>query len=380
MLAIDSLVRDLFQSFHVGAVFFYKALWSILFGVLVTAAVDIFVDKEGMARFLGRRSASNSAKAAALGAASSSCTFGAVSIAQSIFKKGASVESTFSFALASTNIVFELGILIYILLGWQYLVAELASGVLLVFIVYLVTRLTLPQQVFDEARRRLQQQDKDEVTIELQAVTQVSSRETSIVEKLHEPKVGFRLAQRYFKTMGRIYKSVIFGFLVSGFIVTLVPKAFWSTLFISPATFPGALENAAAGVVAGILSFIGSIGIVPFAAALWLSGASFGGAVGAIVSDLITVPVLNLWRSFLGWRASLYILGVFFVAMVVSAFVMEEIFRSLHALPTRPLTSNALLHVGLSANFTSVMTVVFLAVTAWLYLIKHHSRGMPTDA
>lgn len=372
MLAVVQPFSGILHSLHVGAVFFYKALWSILFGVSVTAAVDIFVDKERMARFLGRRNAATTAKAAALGAASSSCTFGAVSIAQSIFKKGASAESTFSFALASTNIVFELGILIYILLGWQYLVAELASGVLLVVIVYVIARATLPTRVFEEARRRLQEQDGEAAGPQASqaAVAVVPTRPPTLRQQLSEPDVWYRLAQRYFKTIGRIYKSVVFGFLIAGFIVALVPKVFWMTLFLSPATFPGALENTAAGVAAGVFSFIGSIGIVPFAAALWLGGVSFGGGVGAIVSDLITVPVLNVWRSFMGWRATAYIAGVFFFAMVASAILMEEAFKALHALPARPATSHALLHVSLSVNFTLIMTVVFLAVAVWLYAMK----------
>jgi len=141
--------------------FFYKALWSILLGVAVTAAVDVFVDKERMARLLGGRDVKTTGLAGALGAASSACTFGAVTIAQTLFKKGASAESTFSFALASTNIVFELGILILVLLGPAYLAAELLSGVLLVAIVYLIARATLPVAVFDEARRSLQERDTD---------------------------------------------------------------------------------------------------------------------------------------------------------------------------------------------------------------------------
>jgi cbb3-type cytochrome oxidase subunit 3 len=156
-----------------------------------------------------------------------------------------------------------------------------------------------------------------------------------------------------------------------------VPKGVWSTLFISPTTFSGALENAAAGVAAGVLSFIGSIGIVPFAAALWLGGASFGGGVGAIVSDLITLPVLNLWRSFMGWRATAYMFVVFFLAMVASALAMQELFNALGALPSRNGVNARLLHVGGSVNFTLVMTIVFLAMTALLYVVKRRGSDPP---
>jgi len=367
-------LSGLAHGLYVGAVFFYKALWSILLGVSVTAAIDVFVDKEAMARVLGRRDLATTGKATALGAASSACTFGAVTIANTLFKKGASAESTFSFALASTNIVFELGILIYVLLGWQYLAAELLSGVLLVVIVYAVARLTLPTEVFDDARRHLQEQDGEIGEAAAPGATPVAVPEprTSLRDQLRQPDVRYRIATRYFKTVGRIYKTVIFGFLIAGFIVALVPNTVWTTLFLPPTTFPGALENAAVGVAAGVLSFIGSIGIVPFAAALWLGGASFGAGVGIIVSDLITVPVLNLWRKFMGWRATAYIFGVFFLAMVVSALAVEELFKALGALPVRTAVTGRLLHVSLSANYTLILTVAFVAITLWLYVVRRH--------
>jgi len=144
-----------------SGLFFYKALWSIPFGVAVTAAVDVFVDKDRMARLLGRRTVRTTALGAAGGAASSACTFGAVTVAQSLFKKGASVEATFGFALAATNIVFELGILIYILLGGAYLGGELIAGVLLVVLMYLLVRTTLPVAVFERSRACLAARDGD---------------------------------------------------------------------------------------------------------------------------------------------------------------------------------------------------------------------------
>ena len=142
-----------------GGIFFYKALWSILFGVAVTAAIDVFVDKEKMARLLGGWDVRTIGVAAATGAASSACTFGAVTIAQALYKKGASLESTFAFALAATNIVFELSVLIYLLLGGAVLAAEFLSGVTLVVIMFALVRLTLPVQTFELARSRLQERD-----------------------------------------------------------------------------------------------------------------------------------------------------------------------------------------------------------------------------
>ena len=274
MSMLVSILEAIGRSVEIGGFFFYKAFWSILFGVAVTAAIDVFVDKQRMARLLGGRDVKTTGLATVAGAASSACTFGAVTIAQTLFKKGASAESSFAFALASTNIVFELAILIWVLLGPAYLAAELLGGVLLVAIMYLVVRATLPIELFARARQRLQEQEGEF------AFVHVSGQEPWY-RQLRKLRGWYYIAKRYFRTLGRIYKSVIVGFLVSGFIVVLVPTVVWTTLFVPPTSVLGMVENAAVGVLAGVFSFIGSIGIVPFAAALWIGGVGVNvGAAG----------------------------------------------------------------------------------------------------
>ncbi len=298
-MLLGQVVGGIGHGLDIVALFFYKALWSILFGVAVTAAVDVFVDKDKMARLLGRSDAKTIGVATAAGAASSACTFGAVTVAQSLFKKGASAQSTFAFALAATNIVFELGILIYILLGWSYLGGELLSGVVLIVLVWLIARFTLPKAVFELSRRRLQEADGDAgapntddrpacrfegprpfswthdgTTYQFCSRTcragfqrQIEGR-GSVRAQLSTLGGWNRVAERYFKTISRIWWSVAFGFLIAGFIVALVPAKVFAAVFLPTDTFLGVLENAAVGVLAGVFSFIGSIGIVPFAAAL----------------------------------------------------------------------------------------------------------------
>lgn len=180
----------------------------------------------------------------------------------------------------------------------------------------------------------------------------------------------FRIAVQYFNTMGKIYKTVIWGFLLAGFIVGLVPRDWWSMLFLDSSTFPGVLENATLGVLAGVFSFIGSIGNVPFAAALWFSGVSFAGVIALIYADLITVPVLQLWRQFLGWKATLYVFGVFFITMLTSAVAMEYLFEALDLIPERPASVAKLLDIlAPKLDFSLAMTIVTLAGTAILYWI-----------
>ena len=232
-------MERLIESLQVSGLSFYKALWSILFGVAVTAAIDVFVDKSKMAHLLGGRDPKTVTLAVGLGAASSSCTFGSVAIGQSLFKKGASAESTFAFALASTNIVFELAILIAVLLGWAFFGAELIGGVLLVAIMYALVRWTLPVRVFEEARSRLRREDEPSTVVE------AGQSRPGVIQQLGRGATWVRIASRYFTTLKRIYKSVVAGFLISGFIAALVPASWWAALFVKPTSFPGVVENAA---------------------------------------------------------------------------------------------------------------------------------------
>ena len=350
----------LLHGLQTGGIFFYKALWSILFGVSVTAAIDVFVDKEKIARLLGGRDARTIGIATATGAASSACTFGAVTIAQARYKKGASAESTFAFALASTNIVFELSVLIYVLLGGAILAAEFLSGVMLVIIMYALVRLTLPSRTFELARQRLQEHD---------AGTPAAMR------RLAEAGLWHRTADRYFRTLKRIWKSVFFGFLAAGFIAALVPTRVWTTLFLSPVGFRAVIENAALGVVIGMFSFIGSIGIVPFAAALAMSGVGFAGVLGCIVADLITIPVLNVWRRYFGTRATAYILAVFFTAMVGSTVLITYLFQVTGWLPTAIHAAGRLAAFHFRLDYTLVLTTLFLALTLALWWVKRRGES-----
>lgn len=411
---MDAVFGAITESLLIGVGFFYKALWPILLGVLITAAIETFVNEEKMAEILGGRDLFTSGKATAAGAISSACTFGAVTITSTLFKKGASSESAFAFSFASTNLVFELGILIYVLLGPAFLAAEILGGFLLIAIMYLLVRLTLPEKTFEEARRKLRGGDGDDgsgpsddpfceypgnpdYTLEHEGVTyqffsepcrqayrrQISARGESRWRQLFSRSGWFRIAVNYFNTMGKIYKTVIWGFLLAGFVVGLVPREWWSFLFLEPSGFFGILENATLGVLAGVFSFIGSIGNVPFAAALWFSGVSFAGVIALIYADLITIPVLQLWRQFLGWKATLYVFGVFFVTMIASAVVMEYLFAALDLIPERPADVGRILDIlAPKLDFTLIMTIITLAGTGVLYwLMRADTRkGLEEEA
>jgi uncharacterized membrane protein YraQ (UPF0718 family) len=265
--------------------------------------------------------------------------------------------------------VFELGILIYVLLGPAFLAAELIGGFVLIAIMYLLLKLTLPRDVFEQARRRLREEESKE---KLGGKTVEGDWKRQLRRRSGWHVIGLN----YFKTIGRIWRSVVLGFLLASFIVGLIPTEFWRAIFPESETFPGVVGNAAAGVTAGVLSFIGSIGNLPFAAALWIAGVSFGGVVALIYADLITIPVLNVWRRFFGWKAMAYVFAVFFLTMAASAVAIEYLFDAFGWVPER-LGKEQVLAFELELDLTSVMTVVMLLVTAALWWAKR-SEGKPT--
>lgn len=366
----DSLTQGLL----IGLGLFYKALWPILFGVLLTALIETLIDHDRLADILGGRDLLTTGKATAGGIASSACTFGALSITQTLFKKGASAEASFAFSFASTNLVIELGILIYVLLGWQFLLAELIGGFVLISIMYVLVRLTLPKQLFEDARQRLREQYEDDPAPV--AFTREVTADESWRKQLTTREGWSRVGYNYFHTLGKIYKSALFGFLIAGLIVSFVPTEFWASLFMEPTGLLSIGENAVMGVVAGVLSFIGSIGNVPFAAALWVSGVSFAGVIACIYADLISVPILNLWKKFFGWKAAVYIFIIFFCTMVASAVLMEHLFSELGWIPPRLSVEGFMSFLQVKFDFTLIMTVISLLGTAVLYaLVRSASRG-----
>jgi uncharacterized membrane protein YraQ (UPF0718 family) len=361
------LLEGIGESLLIGAGFFYKALWPILLGVFITALIETLANQEKMAAILGGRDLLTTGKASVAGAISSACTFGAVTITGTLFKKGASSESSFAFSFASTNLVFELGILIYILLGPAFLAAELLGGVVLISVMYLLVRLTLPEKTFEQARARLQEQD---LGGGLETFKQGVRARGSWKEQLSSRSGWSRVAGNYFHTIGRIYKSVLWGFLLAGLIVGLVHDGFWTALFPASDSFAGVTANATLGVLAGVLSFIGSIGNVPFAAALWVSGVSFAGVIALIYADLITVPVLDLWRRFLGWKAAAYVFVIFFVTMLVAAVAMEYLFSAFGWVPERLATGTIGDFLVPKLDLTLIMTVVAVLGTALLLWLR----------
>jgi hypothetical protein len=301
--------------------------WSLILGFALSGAVQALVSKERMQRVLGRDGIREIALATGFGAASSSCSYAAAAMSKTLFKKGAALVPSLAFLFSSTNLVLELGIILWLLMGWQFTAAEWIGGLVLIAIMTVLVKLTYPTALVEEARRHVEASTgHDHGAMEGAGGT--------ILQRLRDGSTRVAIAQNFAMDVAMLWKDLLGGFLIAGVLGAFVPDGAWKALFLNGA--PQGVQlvgNAVVGPIIAIVSFVCSIGNVPLAAILWASGISFGGVLAFLYADLIVLPLLDVYRKYYGWRMMLYIFGVFFTTMVLSAIVMDGAFSALHLVP-----------------------------------------------
>ncbi|MGQ4647794.1 permease [Lyngbya aestuarii] len=344
--------------------FFWKALWAFILGYIISSAIQVFVTRERMKETMGEAGKGSVALGTFFGFISSSCSFAALATTKSLFKKGAGFIPSLAFLLASTNLVIELGFIIAIFLGWQFVVGEYLGGILLIIFMWLVVRFTRPNKLIKKARRRLREGEENESDAE----------EIPDWKEKIQSKQGWRqVAKRYFMEWKMVWKDVTIGFTVAGIIAAFVPRSFFQFLFIGSGQgnnpgFLAVLENTLVGPLAAFFTFIGSMGNIPLASVLFSNGVSFAGIMAFIFSDLVVFPVIRINAKYYGWKMALYILGVFLLALVATAIVMHYGFSFLGLLPQgggRSTTDSQ----RFAIDYTFWLNLIFLAITgvlAWL--------------
>lgn len=405
---LATLGTEVVEALRIGVGFLWTAAWAIIMGLVITSLVQVYVSKERMAAVLGDGDIAGVTKATLFGAASSGCSFGAVAIGKGLFKKGAHVVNFLAFMFASTNLIVELGLMILILLGWEFLVAELLGGLILIAVMAVIVHLTLPENLFEEVRAELNQRDHDHDVSEDPTCGMEGKDEYSLVtdggETLKFCSEGcmetyqqeaassggwrdellswggwYKVGNQYRKEWSMLYKDVIAGFLISGFVIVFVPQWVWNTLFLQGDGLLVSAENAVMGVAIAIISFVGSMGNVPFAVALWGGGVSFAGIIAFVYADLITVPVLNVYRKYYGWKVMLYILGVFFVTMAFTGFLMEQLFDVLGIVPDLAGGMTASEQTYFELNYTFYLNLLAFALSGFLLYVYRCGLGAPGE-
>ncbi|WP_052890745.1 permease [Thermogemmatispora carboxidivorans] len=363
------IVQALLSAFSM----FWEILWPLVLGFALSALVQAVVARKTLARLLGGESPRHLALATLFGIASSSCSYAAVALARSLFRKGASFTAAMVFELASTNLVIELGLILLVLLGWPFMLAQYLGGLIMVMLLALIFRLTLSRRLV--ARAREQAERGLSGRMEGHAAMDMSVEASGpFWRRLWSGRAFTAISHYFVMDWAAIWTDVLLGLLIAGALAAWVPDSFWRTFFLSGNPTLAAIEGPLIGPLVAIISFVCSVGNVPLAAVLWRGGISFGGLVSFIFADLIVLPILDIYRKYYGWHVASYLLLTFYVTMALAGYLVELLFSLLGLIPTqRTVTA---VSEGLQWNYTTVLNLLALLLAAVL-VIRFLRTGGP---
>jgi hypothetical protein len=365
MLATATVLVDIGRSLREGFFMFWETLWPLVLGFGLAGAVQAFVSRDAMRRRLGDHRAPAVLRASGYGMVSSSCSYAASSMAKSLFVKGADFVASMVFMFASTNLVLELGIVLVVLMGWQFAVSEFVGGSIMIFLLATLGALWLRGRLVVQARERL---EAAAPVSEHEHGTASEGDRLPLKVRLRSPAGWADSATYTMSDLTMLRRELVVGYTVAGFLTVLVPAWVWQAVFLTGHGFWTSVENAIVGPFIAIISFVCSIGNVPLAAALWSGGISFGGVIAFIFADLIAFPLLLIYRRYYGTRLMLRMLAVFWALMSTAGLLTELLFRAAGLVPTIRPTTIAPAHF--SWNYTTYLNLIFLllfGVLYWLY-------------
>jgi hypothetical protein len=362
---MGDLLRELGDALNLAFSMTWQVTWALILGFALSGAVQAIVSKREMTSLLPDDSPRSLATATGLGAASSSCSYAAVALARSLFRKGANFTAAVAFEFASTNLVIELGIILAVLIGWPFTLAEFVGGPLMIVILALLFRAFLRRRLVDTAREQAERGIKGvmEGHAEMDMAIQDGG---SIWSRLRSPE-GFTATSHYFvMDWASVWRDIAIGLLFAGALGAWVPESFWQDFFLTDHPLLADLWGPIVGPIVAVAAFVCSIGNVPLAAVLWNGGISFGGVVSFIFADLIVFPILNIYRKYYGMRMAAFLLVTFFAAMAIAGYVIEVLFGALGLIPDE--RDAKVIEASITLNYTTVLNIVFLALAAVLVI------------
>jgi uncharacterized membrane protein YraQ (UPF0718 family) len=350
----------------------WEILWALILGFWLSSTIQAVVSKEEMSRLLPDDSPRTIAVACGLGAASSSCSYAAVALARSMFRKGANFTAAMAFQFASTNLVLELGILLAVLMGWQFTLAEFTGGPLMIIFMVLLFKAFLTPRIVEAAR--LQAEKGLQGRMEGHAGMDMSVHEGSVWQRMISSKGRTAVSHFFVMDWASLWLDVAGGLLIAGALAAWVPNDFWQAFFLQGHPILAKLWGPLVGPVVAILSFVCSVGNVPLAAVLWNGGISFGGVVAFLFADLIVLPILNIYRKYYGLKISAFLLVIFYISMAAASLAVEFLFGSLHLIPQQRKAQ--IIEEAIRWDYTTILNIVFIAF-AMLLVIRFLRTGGP---
>lgn len=378
---VDSFLKQYGEAAYTTVGFFWMALWAFALGYLISSLIQIFVTEERMKNTMGDDSAKSVGLGAFFGFISSSCSFAALATTKTLFQKGAGFIASISFLLASTNLVIELGIIISIFMGWQFVVGEYVGGILLILCSWLLISLINPKGLIKKAKENLGKDEQDG-----------DDNNKSFKEKVRSTESWAKVGKQYGMEWKMVWKDVTVGFTIAGIVAAFVSDSFFQTLFINTGDggsdsfgFFTLLEHTLVGPVAAFLTFIGSMGNIPLAALLYGKGVSFAGIMAFIFSDLVVFPVLRINAKYYGWKMSLFILFLLFTSLVATSLLLHYGLDLFSLLPDASSSKSITEQEHFKIDYTFFLNMAFLLVSgALIYFgfvkgkdVMHHKEMAP---
>jgi uncharacterized membrane protein YraQ (UPF0718 family) len=378
----------------------WETWWALVLGFTIAGAVEAFVSEDKMSRALGGRGLRSVGLGTLFGAASSSCSFGAVATAKSLFKKGASPEASLgAFQFASTNLVIELGLVMWVLLGWQFVAANFLSGLILIGLLVVAFRWIVPDRYFEQGREHVKANEgvrdpncgmevdpeaEDTVALETESGTLYfcsescrsayeQNRDTMTIRERLTSCEGWRIA--FGNAVGEwamLWKDIAGGFVIAGLIAAFIPRSWWTALFgLGPeGSFVQVVLSAVLGVVVGVITFVCSVGNVPFALILWKNGIPFAAVMSFIFADLIVPTITDAYRRYYGWRLAAVLFGTIFACAVIAGIAIHYIWHAVGLVPPEgqlggvaPSGYTLYLNIIFTVLFAAQLIVRFSAAT-----------------
>jgi uncharacterized protein len=364
---VEALLEFLWHGLRDSLLMAWEVWWALVLGFAVSGIVQAWVPRERIERSLSGSGARPVGLATALGAASSSCSYAAVAISKSLFSKGASTASSLAFQFASTNLVWELGLVLWVLIGWQFTLAEFLGGIVMIVLMTVLLRAFVSRQLESEARAR---------TLEVDAGHEhhAAGEQMGWRERLRSISAWSDVAHNFRGDWQMLYREIAVGFLLAGFVAQL-GNSFFNGLFLEhTGGAVGAIENVLVGPLIAVLSFVCSVGNVPLAAVLWSGGISFAGVLAFLFADLIVLPIVAIYRKYYGGSYALRVVALMFVTMVVAALALDGLFSALGLIPSGPRPSRAEVFGGIHVDYKLALNVVGAVVFCALFWLTRR-RG-----
>lgn len=352
----------------------WEILWALILGFALSAVIQAVIRRSTVVRLLGDRRPRTLALAAGFGAASSSCSYAAVALARALFRKGADFTAAMAFEIGSTNLVIELGVILALLMGWQFTLAEFTGGPLMIVILAVLFRMFLRERLVSQARR---QADRGLAgSMEGHAAMDMTvQREGSFARRLLSAGGFTSVSHVFVMEWAAIIRDLVIGLLAAGAIAAWVPDNFWRAFFLAGHPLAAKVWGPLIGPVVAVISFVCSVGNVPLAVVLWKGGISFGGVVAFIFADLLIAPILNIYRKYYGGRMAAFLAATFFVAMALAGYVVELVFGGLGLIPGRAAAT--IPDSGVSWDYTTWLNIAFLVLAAALVTRFVRTGGLP---